>query len=254
MTSIGNGITATAAARTAADRAWPPSQTKQHDADGHCGGEAVPVADRVAEPGGGRREELARARCRRRTRARSGSEAPARTTITESRAPRPRATSGRSLAATEITTSTNTPRYPSTRTTSTKVPPLSLAQPIEIAVQMAREARHTPAPSAKAGTRDRGQPPSAMAITTAHQIADGGPAGRARANTRRPQAQGRHKATATATAISGCSVAGRHVSRRDATPRRAASPDVAIVCAPWDEAGFDLGIAGVTWLGWSSWP
>ena len=48
---------------------------------------------------------------------------------------------------------------------------MSLAQPIEIAVQAARAARQTPAPSAGAGTRDRGRPPSAIAISTAHQIA-----------------------------------------------------------------------------------
>ena len=57
MTRIGSGIAATAAARTAAVRAWAPSQTKQHDRDRHRRGEAVPVADRVAEPAGGRGQE-----------------------------------------------------------------------------------------------------------------------------------------------------------------------------------------------------
>ena len=57
MTRIGNGITATAAARTPAARAWPPNQTSSTTADRHHRGEAVPVADRIAEPAGGRREE-----------------------------------------------------------------------------------------------------------------------------------------------------------------------------------------------------
>ena len=52
-----------------------------------------------------------------------------------------------------------------------KVPPSSLAQPNEIAAQAASAMRQAPAPRAAAGTRDRGHPPRASAITTAHQIA-----------------------------------------------------------------------------------
>ena len=53
---------------------------------------------------------------------------------------------------------------------------MSLAQPIEIAVQPASAARQMPAPSRPGGTRERGQPPKAIAISTAHQTATVAPA------------------------------------------------------------------------------
>ena len=72
MTRIGHGISGHRRRSHAGGPRLAPQPDQEHDGDRHHRGEAVPVADRIAEPAGGRREERLRAPYRRRTTARSG--------------------------------------------------------------------------------------------------------------------------------------------------------------------------------------
>ena len=57
MTRIGHGITANRRRSRPGGPGLASQPDQQHDGDRHHRGEAVPVADRIAEPAGGRREE-----------------------------------------------------------------------------------------------------------------------------------------------------------------------------------------------------
>ena len=218
--------------RTAAPQRGGPSlgpqPDEQHGGDRHYRRQAVPVADRIAEPAGDRGEKRSELLAATELRARSGSQ---------ERAPQPLQGQARRLPATPERLPAGRRSQPARTPPGSRAPGRSPRRRhrrrspnrAEIATQAARAARQAPAPG-PGGTRDRGQPPSASVISTAHQIATVAPAMTSLEYPPSATARTTYR-TATATAITGCAT-GR-LAPPPCPTLRAAYRGITM-CTAWD--------------------